>query len=412
MKFSRVSIDCLLSVSLVFSLTACGSYQKNTINSMTESKTNPVSSPVKFRGVIEGFYGTPWSNQERIHIFDFLHKENLNTYVYAPKDDPYQRLDWRTLYPPSLLSGMRNLVSAAAQDEVTFVYSISPGMTSASQTAVNKSITYSSVSDRKLLESKMDQLRSIGVHSTLNQHIQAIWTGKWVLNNSITSVQAKTITTLFGRKPILWDNYPVNDYTYVQNHKPQLFMGPLEGRDQTLVNHIAGYISNPMIQPYASELPLMTISDYLSHPTAYHAKSSWDSDVLQMPGVENPRLFKIFAALNSPNMSPVQSMISSYEHSPSAANERVLKSEFILLGNLPTTLPKSISNPRGVKEIQPWLYKLGAEGQGGLDAHAFMDSPSATNKQKLEAQLKKINTSSYIIGRNIISFMQWAEKQS
>ncbi|MDP4086236.1 MAG: beta-N-acetylglucosaminidase domain-containing protein [Bacillota bacterium] len=445
---------------------------------------------IPIRGVIEGFYGTPWSNTQRLNMFNFMEKEKLNTYVYAPKDDPYQRLNWRSLYPSAKLSQMQTLVIGAKKEHVNFIYSISPGMTRTSTNAVNKSITYCSQSDRKALEAKLDQLRSIGVHtfmlsfddiltslksddrkaygsdypkaqmqvanqiltvekakdssfqlwfaptsyygltddpywrtlrSILNRNIKVIWTGNWVLNQSITSTQAQTITKLLGRKPILWDNYPVNDYTYVQKHKPQLLMGPLEGRSASLTNNIAGYMSNPMIQPSASKLALETISDYLQNPNGYHSRTSWENAVKYMPGITDPSLFKIFvefntsSILNTTGYSPIKSMVAAYQNasanSQKQAAEKALEKEFSILVKLPSALPPTISDKELLHEIQPWLTKLGDEGQGGLDAIVYLNKPNQTNKQRLADQIKRINGTTYKIGDDIVSFIQWAENQ-
>jgi hyaluronoglucosaminidase len=46
------------------------------------------------RGVIEGFYGTPWTHEERLDLIRFCAAEGLDTWVHAPKDDPYHRPRW------------------------------------------------------------------------------------------------------------------------------------------------------------------------------------------------------------------------------------------------------------------------------------------------------------------------------
>ena len=49
-------------------------------------------------GVIEGFYGKPWTRAERFELFDWMAAWGLNTYVYAPKDDLHHRALWREPY--------------------------------------------------------------------------------------------------------------------------------------------------------------------------------------------------------------------------------------------------------------------------------------------------------------------------
>lgn len=465
-------------------------FNASAVQSQPNQQKSIDSQIVPIRGIIEGFYGTPWTNEERITIFKFMENEKLNTYVYAPKDDPYQRSDWRSPYPLAKLTQMKTLVTGAKLNHIKFVYSISPGMTGTTKKAVGKSMSYSSSSDQQALEKKIDQLRSIGVHifmlsfddidtrlkpadrriyganypkaqielankilldeqakdpgfklwlapttyyglvdnpywktirSTLNGTIKVIWTGKWVLNKTITHTQVQTITRLLGRKPILWDNYPVNDYTYVQNNKPQLMMGPLQGRSPSLTTNISGYLSNPMIQPDASKLTLETISAYLQDPKGYQSKIAWEKAINHMPGITNPSLFRIFAEFNSSSIlnplgySPLKTMIGSYQkaktRSQKQAAEKTLEKEFLTIEKLPSTLPQTITDKALLCEIQPWLTKIGEEGQGGLDALAYINHPNQTNKQQLYNQLKRVNSSTYTIGETIPAFIEWAENQ-
>src|SRR5258706_10868738 len=44
------------------------------------------------RGIIEGFYGPPYSHADRLWLIDKLGAWGLNRYVYAPKDDPLHRV--------------------------------------------------------------------------------------------------------------------------------------------------------------------------------------------------------------------------------------------------------------------------------------------------------------------------------
>ena len=60
------------------------------------------------RGTIEGFYGSPWTAEERLDQLAFYGRYKLNTYVYAPKDDPYHRDRWREPYPPDALAQLRS----------------------------------------------------------------------------------------------------------------------------------------------------------------------------------------------------------------------------------------------------------------------------------------------------------------
>lgn len=63
-------------------------------------------------GVIEGFYGRPWSPSQRFELFDHMQRWGLNCYMYGPKDDIKLRARWRELYSPQECQGLRDLISA------------------------------------------------------------------------------------------------------------------------------------------------------------------------------------------------------------------------------------------------------------------------------------------------------------
>ena len=62
------------------------------------------------RGIIEGFYGEPWSWAEREAVCSELAAAGMDTYVYAPKDDPLHRSRWREPYGDEFLESLAGLV--------------------------------------------------------------------------------------------------------------------------------------------------------------------------------------------------------------------------------------------------------------------------------------------------------------
>ncbi|MBQ9478849.1 MAG: beta-N-acetylglucosaminidase domain-containing protein, partial [Selenomonadaceae bacterium] len=86
------------------------------------------ANPIPIRGVIEGFYGQPWSHQQRLELMSFCREHNLNAYIYAPKDDPYHRAQWREPYPDDQLERLRELIGAADRNGVEFIFAVSPGL--------------------------------------------------------------------------------------------------------------------------------------------------------------------------------------------------------------------------------------------------------------------------------------------
>jgi hyaluronoglucosaminidase len=254
-------------------------------------------------GVIEGFYGPPWTWTARAEVLRGCHQRGLDLYLYGPKDDPLHRERWRDPYPPEELDGLAGLV---AEGTMTVGFAISPGL----------SIDVDSAQDRAALGAKVDQLLGVGIttvalllddipvrpglgpeHASLTAwlhdhlggraslilvpteyagtrpsvYLDALaegvpadvpigWTGRRVVCDEITVAEAEArAEALGGRAPFVWDNYPVNDGLMAD----RLFLGPLRGRQAGLLDRCSGYVANPMVQPRASMLPLASMAAWV-----------------------------------------------------------------------------------------------------------------------------------------------------
>ncbi|NNC13634.1 beta-N-acetylglucosaminidase [Planctomonas sp. JC2975] len=107
------------------------------------------------RGAIEGFYGAPWSQSDRLDQLAFYGDVKANTYIYTPKDDVYLRDEWRDPYPAADLADLKQLITSATAHHVHFTYALAPGL----------SICYSDPSDIAALESKLQSIYDIGGRS-------------------------------------------------------------------------------------------------------------------------------------------------------------------------------------------------------------------------------------------------------
>lgn len=79
------------------------------------------------RGVVEGFFGAPWSMKQRQELFDLGAARGMNTYLYAPKDDPYHRKYWRRPYPTADWQELLQLIRRAQKHRIDFAYGFHPG---------------------------------------------------------------------------------------------------------------------------------------------------------------------------------------------------------------------------------------------------------------------------------------------
>jgi hypothetical protein len=300
--------------------------------------------PVAMRGVIEGYYGRPWTGEARRDVIRFLGSHGMNTFVYAPKNDPFHRQHWRDAYPAAELADMADSAAAARKAKVGFVYALSPGL----------DVCYACDDDFSALTAKLAQVAGAGIrrfallfddapdtlaapadvaryggsdaaalaraqadlanrtvrwlrrqrlgrlllivptdyagdgceayHAALKEHLArglAVgWTGSGVLAPTITAVEARARAKCVGHPVVLWDNIPVND-TVLSNN---LHLGPLTGRDPQLPAALRGYLLNPMTQAHASLVTLGTAAAYLRHPHRYDPERAWRETLAELGG--------------------------------------------------------------------------------------------------------------------------------
>ena len=85
----------------------------------------------------------------------------------------------------------------------------------------------------------------------LDQSIDIMWTGPKVISSELTVEHLKEVSSILKRKPLIWDNYPVNDGP--KNCK-FIFLDAFKNRSSDIKDHISGYMSNPMNQAQLSKI--------------------------------------------------------------------------------------------------------------------------------------------------------------
>ena len=73
------------------------------------------------RGVVEGFYGKPWSHVQRMRGISYFGDYNMNTYFLAPKDIPWQRFNWRSPFDADFLSSTSELIEQGKKNAIDVV---------------------------------------------------------------------------------------------------------------------------------------------------------------------------------------------------------------------------------------------------------------------------------------------------
>ena len=127
-------------------------------------------SHTQYRGIVEGFYGHPYSVENRISLFEFCKRFKMNVFIYGPKSDPYHLGNWRDEYPTSLTEqqrffgmitqdDLRTMAQAAKACHVDFIWAAHP--------ALQQGISFSDTTQMNMgidaLMTKFEHLYSLGV---------------------------------------------------------------------------------------------------------------------------------------------------------------------------------------------------------------------------------------------------------
>jgi hypothetical protein len=289
-------------------------------------------------GVIEGYFGRQWSWDCRRDYAGFLRAQGFNTYVYAPKNDAYLRKSWQALHPETEFRQLLALRDHYRHTGVAFGIGLSPFELYRDFSAGNQQLLARKLEQLNELELDLlcilfddmlgsladlaaQQLRIIAfitAHSNarryavcptyysddplLTRHFGAapehyleelgagldpahllFWTGPKVISPDYPEAHLRNVATRLRRKPLLWDNYPVND---AKRLTPFLHLGPFHGRDPDVLRaHCGGQLSNPMNQGYLSQLPLYALARHYRSgevPTLHEALQALCSPCLAM----------------------------------------------------------------------------------------------------------------------------------
>ena len=115
----------------------------------------------------------------------------------------------------------------------------------------------------------------------LDPRIVVQWTGTDVFPPAISIPDAKAATKAFGRKTLLWDNYPVNDYAQTTG---RLLLAPYARREAGLSSELTGILSNPMNQEAPSRVAVTGVAAFAWNDKGYDADRTWRAAARDIAG--------------------------------------------------------------------------------------------------------------------------------
>ena len=315
------------------------------------------AAPVPLRGVIEGFYGTPWTFEQRADLMKFCRAHNLNAYIYAPKDDPYHRDKWREPYPADKLAALKKLVNTANKNGVRFIFAVSPGLDlhydgkkgeedfalllKKLDAVYNLGVRYFAVFFDDLKDDKgrhhedgkqqaeflnrlqenlrekhfdveplltvpteyyrRDMLKADGsaknytadFAANLAENIVVLYTGDGVVCDGISDEDFSAACEIYRRDLGIWWNYPVNDYAVTADGNRNAKLA-LGAIEKLPARNVQAIFFNPMGQYELSKIALATAGTYAAAPNSYDADTAWNIALENQFGELAPAM-KIFA---------------------------------------------------------------------------------------------------------------------
>ena len=367
---------------------------------------------VKHRGVVEGFYGTPWSHEHRLRQLDFYGRHKMNVYIYGPKDDPYHRDHWRDPYPEAEAARIQQLVERAKARGVHFYWAIHPGIdikwTDADRDALvaklekmyalgvrafavffddiwgegtkaDKQAALLNYVDDNFIAKKPDvaplimcpteynrswasdkggYLRTLGTQ--MNKDVEIMWTGNTVVH-CIDKESMDWINQRIDRKGYIWWNFPVSDYV-----RDRILLGPTYGNGLDIADDISGFVSNPMQHAEASKIALYGVADYTWNMRAYDYRKDWEAALAEILPDEKEalRTFALYNKALGPNghgfareEGDELKDLAAKAVTLDAAALTELDGKCRQLAASADILLADKTNPWLIKELRPWLLQ-------------------------------------------------------
>ena len=272
-------------------------------------------------GVIEGYFGRPWSHADRKQVVTRLRDIGYSWFHYAPKADAFLRRRWREPHPSDAFAelvelsghcrglGMRFGVGLSPYelyrdfsgpgkadfvakvralddigvDDIAILFDDTRGdvpdlaareadivHTALADTRASRILmcpTY--YSDDGMLdvvfgERPQGYLDELG--RRLDPRVGVYWTGEEICAREHSVSHLARVAESLRRKPTLWDNYPVNDGPRMSRF---LHLRGFTGRPSVIGPYLAAHAINPALQPHLSLIPAATLAASYRDGAAY-----------------------------------------------------------------------------------------------------------------------------------------------
>ena len=120
----------------------------------------------------------------------------------------------------------------------------------------------------------------------LDPAIHIMWTGEEVVRREYSPGHLDRVARILGRKPFLWDNYPVNDGPLMSQH---LHLRGFTGRPAAIAPHVAAHGINLASQPLLSRIPALTLAESYARGEGYEYGAAFGRAAAEVLGEDAGR---------------------------------------------------------------------------------------------------------------------------
>ncbi|MCC8669601.1 beta-N-acetylglucosaminidase domain-containing protein [Xanthomonas arboricola] len=232
----------------------------------------------------------------------------------------------------------------------------------------------------------------------LDPKIVVQWTGTDVVPPAISIPDARAATKAFGRKTLLWDNYPVNDF---ETSAGRLLMAPYARREAGLSAELSGIVSNPMNQEVPSRVAVMGLTAFAWNDTGYDAQRTWHAAARDLAGGDAQVTAALLTFFDTQHLAPTFGSQPWQEQAPRLKAVLDHVRETIALGDAaarsqaiaelartadafaaaPQSIRAGVADKGFAEQSRPWLEAMEGWGRALQQTAAGLDAANRGDAQ-------------------------------
>jgi hyaluronoglucosaminidase len=232
----------------------------------------------------------------------------------------------------------------------------------------------------------------------LDPKIVVQWTGTDVVPPAISIPDARAATKAFGRKTLLWDNYPVNDF---ETSAGRLLMAPYARREAGLSAELSGIVSNPMNQEVPSRVAVMGLTAFAWNDTGYDAQRTWHAAARDLAGGDAQVTAALLTFFDTQHLAPTFGSQPWQEQAPRLKAVLDHVREAIALGDAaarsqaiaelartadafaaaPQSIRAGVADKGFAEQSRPWLEAMEAWGRALQQTAAGLEAANRGDAQ-------------------------------